>query len=384
MEEVIINKNEEIVMKLLHFFITEQGYSPIVLHGAKDEIWLENMSLDYKIVRIVTNYIHNNEQLDFDIFKTKKIVSRIKKKTFTLQANTLSIFLNLGDSVQFDNYIHLNNIDCAKIKEIKDLKKYDFVIDTFPNITKKTSFKEKGMSLFVKLTEEISKKSQKEQEKAEDIFAPKKPIVTYVLMAINIFIFLLMYILGDGSEDSATLINFGANVSILIKMGDYYRLITSAFLHIGIIHLCFNMYALYILGSQIESFFGKTKYVIIYLVSAVLGNLLSMLFITDSISAGASGALFGLFGALIYFGYHYRIYLGNALRTQIIPVIAINLLLGFTLSGINVIAHIGGLVGGILITMALGVKYKSTKQEKINGIVLLIMFTVFLTYLAFK
>ena len=56
-----------IVMKLLHYFITEMGYSPIVLHGAKDEIWLEKLDGSYQIVRIVSNYIHNNEQLDFDI-----------------------------------------------------------------------------------------------------------------------------------------------------------------------------------------------------------------------------------------------------------------------------------------------------------------------------
>ena len=76
-----INTKDEMVMKLLHYFITEKNYNPVVLHGAQEEIWLENMDNDYKIVRIVSNYIHNNEQLDFDLFKTQKIVSNIKKKT---------------------------------------------------------------------------------------------------------------------------------------------------------------------------------------------------------------------------------------------------------------------------------------------------------------
>ena len=72
------DKKDVMTMKLLHYFITDQNYNPVVLHGAKNEIWLENMDSDYKIVRIVSGYIHNNEQLDFDTFKTRKIVKSIK------------------------------------------------------------------------------------------------------------------------------------------------------------------------------------------------------------------------------------------------------------------------------------------------------------------
>ena len=91
-----------ITMKLLHYFITEKGYSPVVIHGAKDEIWLENMEEDYKIVRIVSSYIHNNEQLGFDTFKTKRIVKSIKKKTLNLSMKVLSIFIDLGDNVNLE------------------------------------------------------------------------------------------------------------------------------------------------------------------------------------------------------------------------------------------------------------------------------------------
>ena len=90
-----INVKDEMVMKLLHYFITEKNYNPVVLHGAQDEIWLENMDNEYKIVRIVSNYIHNNEQLDFDLFKTKRIVNNIKKKTFNFNMNVLSIYVDL-------------------------------------------------------------------------------------------------------------------------------------------------------------------------------------------------------------------------------------------------------------------------------------------------
>ena len=99
-------------------------------------------------------------------------------------------------------------------------------------------------------------------------------------------------------------------------------------------------------------------------------------------SVGASGAIFGLLGSLLYFGYHYRVYLGNVLRSQIIPLIIVNLLLGFMVPGIDNFAHIGGLIGGALMTLALGVKYKSSTFEKVNGWIVLILFTVFLGYMA--
>ena len=73
------NDKDVIIMKLLHYFITEQNYNPVVLHGAKNEIWLENMNSEYKIVRLVSNYIHNNEQMEMDIFRTEQIMQKIKK-----------------------------------------------------------------------------------------------------------------------------------------------------------------------------------------------------------------------------------------------------------------------------------------------------------------
>lgn len=376
-----VDKTDELVMKLLHYFITEQNYSPIVLQGANNEIWLENLEGNYKIIRIVSNYIHNNEQYDFDIFRTKQIMKKIKKKTLSLSINALNIFINLGENVDVEE-LGAENIDAIYIDKIDDLKKYDFVINEFPSITKKTSFKEKGMELFSKLTSEISKKSESESMKAEEVFSKKKPIITYAIISLNILIFVLMYVLGDGSKSVQTLINFGANYGPLVKMGDYYRLITSAFLHIGVLHLAFNCYALYVIGPQVENFFGKSKYIIIYLISAISGSLLSILF-SNSVSAGASGAIFGLLGSIVYFGYHYRIYLDNVLKSQIVPLIVLNLLLGFVVSGIDSAAHIGGLIGGVLISMAVGVKYKSSNSERINGIIMTTIYLGFLIYMCF-
>lgn len=375
-----LNKFDDVIIKLLHYFITEQGYNPIVLHGAKEEIWLENLDNDYQIIRIASNYIHNKEQLDFDIYKTNRIMEDIKKKTLSLNIHTLSIFLNLGDNVELSS--KLDNITCIDAKSINDVASNEVVKNYFPSISKKSEYKEKGIELFMKLTSDINKKNQEDAIKADDVFAPKKPVITMALIALNTLIFIAMYVFGNGSNDGLTLLQFGASHPKLIIGGEYFRLITSSFVHIGLLHLLFNNYALYIIGPQLEGFYGKARYITIYLFSAISSTLLSMLFF-DGISAGASGSIFGLLGAMIYFGYHYRVYLGTVIKSQIIPLIVVNLLIGFSLSGINNAAHIGGLIGGVLISMAIGVKYKSTKMDKLNGWIMTIIFTAFLVYLAF-
>lgn len=378
MEEMIISRNDELVMRLLHYFITEEGYSPIILHGAQNEIWLENLDSDCKIIRIVSNYIHNDEQLNFDLFKTKQIIRRIKRKTFSFKMDALSIFLNLGENVHLNDFKNLiDHVSVVEIENMEDLENCDEVKEKFPKILEDTDFKEKGLELFVKITEDLNKKNQEDSAKIESVFKMKKPFVTYTLIAINVLVFFLELLYGI--QETAY---YGANIAEYIRAGEFYRLITSAFMHAGIIHLMCNMYCLYIIGPQLESFFGKIKFLIIYLVSAIAGNLMSMLFTTGA-SVGASGAIFGLFGTMLYFGYHYRVYLGNVMKSQLLPLIIMNLLLGFMISGIDNAAHIGGLIGGTLITIALGVKYHSTTFEKINGWIATIIFISFLSYLAF-
>ena len=375
-----LEQSEEIIVKLLHYFITDKNYNPVILHGAKNEIWLENLDNEYKIIRIVSNYIHNDEQLEYDVLRTKQIMKSIKKKTLSLKVPTLSIFVNLGENVHLDKEKSVDNITCLKVTNLDDVVKNNTILEFFPDINKTLDYKEEGMNLFLKLTSEINKKTEKDAKEAEKIFGPKKPIITYTLIFINILVFMAMYLFGNGSENSLTLLNFGANYRpLILEFNQYYRLITSSFLHIGILHLLFNMYALYIIGAQIENFYGKVKYIIIYLGSAIFGSLLSICF-HDGISAGASGAIFGLLGAMLYFGYHYRLYLGNVLQSQIIPIIILNLFLGFITPGIDNACHVGGLISGIFLAMACGIN-KDRKMEKINGVILSIIFLIFILFL---
>ena len=233
----------------------------------------------------------------------------------------------------------------------------------------------------MKITSDINKKNKKDQIEAEDVFKPKKPIVTTILIVLNILIFLIMMFVDKQNVILSMFCTYGPSI---VVNGEFYRLITAVFLHGSIFHLLFNCYSLYVIGSQIESYMGKIKYLVIYIFSALCGSLLSILLNKGSASIGASGAIFGLLGSILYFGYHYRVYLGTVIKSQIIPLIMLNLLVGFMNSGIDNFAHIGGLIGGILITSAVGVKYKSSKSEIINGIILSLIFVIFMIVLAFK
>lgn len=381
----MLNKIDEVTMKLMHYFITEKGYNPVILQGLQNEIWLENLNSDYKIIRIVSNYIHNNEQLNFDLFRSTRIIKKIKLQTFSFTMNTLNIFVNLGDNVEENKINKTNQMELVSIKDINELNKYDNVLKIFPDIITDTKFDEEGVKLFMKITGDINKKNEENGKRAEEIFGIRKPYITYGIITINIVLYIIMLTLsrsGLGEFDVQTLLKFGANYKPLVLAGEYWRLIASAFLHDGIIHLICNMYALYVIGPQLENFFGKTRFLIIYLFSAIAGNLLSLTF-SSAVSVGASGAIFGLFGSLLYFGYYYRVYLGNVLRTQLIPVIMINILFGLVTPGIDNAAHIGGLIGGIFISMGIGVKYKSTKSDMINGIIVSILYLAFLIYMVF-
>lgn len=376
--EIMLDDKNVLTMKLLHYFITEKNYNPIILQGVENEIWLENLDEDCKVVRIVSNYIHNNEQFNFDVFKTKRIIKKIKKKTFSFNINVMSIFLDMGENVTKE----LNEdpkLMCINVKDETDIKKSDLIKKNFPDLSSKMKYSEKGVELFAKITGDINEHNRQDASKLEQLFKSKVPYVTYFLIAVNVIMYIIPIILGQYQE----VLNIGCVHGPSIRAGQYYRLITGAFLHGSIWHIFFNCYALNIIGSQIESFMGKAKFLIIYFYSAIMGSLLSMTFAGDGASIGASGAIFGLMGALIYFGYYYRVYLGNVLKSQIIPIVIFNLVLGFILPGVDNFGHIGGLIGGILISRALGVKDKTTTFEKGNGWMMALIFTVFIVYVAF-
>lgn len=383
MEKVIVSKTDEIIMKLMHYFVTEENYTPIIVNGVKDEIWLENTENYYKIIRINANYIHNIEQYNYDLYKVKKIVAQVKKKTLSFKMRTLNILLDANDDVEIQD---TKNITSLKIKNVKDIKTSQKLLESFPDIKNNPLNNEKGFDLLINVTKEINEKTEEKNRNYEDVFKQKKILITYILMGINIGMFFLTYLIYFITKGNVDLYNLLSVNASAVKSGEIYRLLTGTFMHAGPlylpIHLFFNMYALYIIGTQVENFIGRYRYLIIYLGSAIMGSLLSCVILHGD-SIGASGAIFGLMGSLVYFGYHYRVYFGNILKTQIIPLIIFNLFLGFYLSGVDNFAHIGGLIGGVLLTMAVGLKHKSQKSEQINGAIVYILLLGFLLFMLF-
>lgn len=179
-------------------------------------------------------------------------------------------------------------------------------------------------------------------------FAP----LTTVLIGVNILIYMIQLLIGRQQQ---VMIDRGGLSHFNFVHGDYYRILTSIFLHFDFSHLLFNMMSLYIFGKLIERIFGSVKYMIIYIVAGVIGNLVSLSFDTISTSVGASGAISGLFGALIA----YFIFSGKFERRFIVQSavgIVVFLLLSNLFANVNNFAHFGGLFGGLLAAVAIYMK----------------------------
>lgn len=193
----------------------------------------------------------------------------------------------------------------------------------------------------------INSCNKEKKSKREDV---KHNLITYILIIINILIYLMTSIISKNiyNIDLYTLVIFGAKVNSLINNGQPWRLITSAFLHGGLSHIVFNMYSLKIIGEQVEYIYGRCKYIFIYLISALGGSVFSYLFNSDSISVGASGAIFGLLGAMITFGIRHKDKIERDYIINLFKVVLINIFIGVTISNIDNSAHIGGLIFGII------------------------------------
>ena len=175
-----------------------------------------------------------------------------------------------------------------------------------------------------------------------------EPLATYALIAINVIVFLAE--LGAGGSNTlnggGSLIRDGGLLGPAIhNQGDYYRIVTAGFLHAGFLHIAFNMFVLYVLGTLLEPAIGTPRFLAIYFVSLLAGSFGALLLTPDTITVGASGAIFGLMGATIVIARRRGV---EQIASQIGLYLVINLVLTFSIAGISVGGHIGGLIGGVL------------------------------------
>lgn len=185
----------------------------------------------------------------------------------------------------------------------------------------------------------------------------KKAVCTIGIAVANIIVFLLLS-LGGRMEDGMYMLEHGAMyVPFVVEYKEYYRLFTCMFLHFGFSHLMNNMLTLVVIGWNVEMFVGRIRFLVIYFLSGLGGNLLSMavdIWKQDySVSAGASGAIFGLTGAMLCLAILNHGRAGNITKQGMIVMIFISLYTGFTSGGVDNFAHIGGLLTGCLVTTLL-------------------------------
>ncbi len=182
----------------------------------------------------------------------------------------------------------------------------------------------------------------------------KKPVVTYALIGINVAMYLAELVLQTFfMSHGQMLLVLGAKENTLITVGQYWRLLTAAFLHSGLSHIACNMFALFIWGRNAEALLGRARYLAVYLVSGAFGTLLSYL-CSPAVAVGASGAIFGLFGALLYFRLRHRRMFDQVFGIQVLIIIGMNLAMGFMGQGVDNFGHIGGLLGGFAAAYAVG------------------------------
>jgi membrane associated rhomboid family serine protease len=203
--------------------------------------------------------------------------------------------------------------------------------------------------------------ARRQFNRARGAYATFPAYVTWSIIAVNIVVFIIDGVLsGMGSMDlmgsGGPLVEAGAVARDPVAAGEWWRLITSAFLHLGVLHIAFNMYALWLFGPIIEQLYGHVEYLVLYLLCALGGSVLTILAAPESAAAGASGAIFGLFGLAFVVSRRRHLLLGPQARgilSQAGGLLMLNLIITFAIPGISWTGHIGGLLVGALIGLLL-------------------------------
>ncbi|MFN3215035.1 MAG: rhomboid family intramembrane serine protease [Acidimicrobiales bacterium] len=176
-----------------------------------------------------------------------------------------------------------------------------------------------------------------------------RPLVTQILIGINVAVFVLSVALGDGimgQRSESGLLVEGAVAGVLVaEFGEWWRIVTSGFMHFGLFHLAFNMYALWILGQDFERSVGRLRFILVYVTCLMGGSFGALLVTPNAFTAGASGAIFGLFGVAVLAA---RSVGRSVWDTGLGTVLLINFVLTFGVSSISVGGHVGGFVAGLV------------------------------------
>jgi rhomboid protease GluP len=373
------NREGYIFWRLAYSLISNHGYRVIQLFENQKELWLEKLeNKKVPIIRMLLHDLNWSNAMQRDIEFTATNGERVRQQIGKSKLNVVNIYVSKFPPV--DEYEYR----LAKPFIFPQGKKTTVTSTLLANNETELGFRSLsemlGLNIHFDVLDEYSEQEVEELKKSalnlannkvkaeQELLFNVKPLFTYVFIAIQLAVFLWLEIHG-GSTNTSTLIKYGAKVNTLIVQGEWWRLITPIFLHIGFTHLLMNTLALYFLGTTVERLFGKSRFLIIYLFAGFTGFIASFLF-SSNLSAGASGAIFGCFGALLYFGVMYPKLFFRTMGMNIIVVLGINLAFGFSATGIDNAGHLGGLAGGFL---AAGVTHFPKKKKLLWQMVFLIV-----------
>lgn len=343
--------------RLAQIFMQDMDYRLVRLNEAENEVWLESArNQNIHMIRLTSLNLDWSNWLKRDIEWAGDQAESLRKHLFKKEWHVLNIYVTEHPPVDDYEWIieqpYTTGSGKTKVETLilaRETAEHAFV--RMAALLKRDvplpemSFHALGHH---SLKEEVIRHAREQEKEERALFEYGKPFFTYVFMAVQIFMFMLVEVQG-GSTNVETLIQFGAKYNPLILAGEWWRFFTPIFLHIGLLHLLMNTLALYYLGTTVERMFGRLRFLWIYLFSGFAGSVASFLF-TDNLSAGASGAIFGCFGALLYIGVMNTQLFFRTIGTNVLFLIGINLVFGFTVPGIDNAGHIGGLAGGFLAT----------------------------------
>ena len=360
----------------------QQGFELINKNEETDELWLERFQNNTSvIIRLLPKQFDWQNQLKQDVTSTYQRIHQMRKSLKGKHIEAITIYTSSEEPIG-DDWQTLKKPISSNAKKPFTMNVYFLHeserFDEMERLREKT-----GLDLSVEEIDELEEEEKERKvadykqtifhefknriEKRRKVFSNGKPLFTYILIALNIFFF-LQQINNGGSENIDTLIDMGAKYNPLIMEGEWWRLLTSMFLHIGFVHILMNMVALFYLGTAIERIFGRTRFLVIYFLGGIAGSIAS--FATSiSISAGASGAIFGLFGALLFFGLIYKDVFKETMGMNIVFILVLNLVIGFSIPEIDMGAHLGGLLGGFLIAACLHVPSKKNAKYQLGAII---------------
>lgn len=362
----------------------------------KKNIFIKSSGLRFTIFEIYNLDEYSDEEIKTEILEKTTNIMKIFKSP--VEYKIFKVFIGHGEQPEETKNLimatHLHEVSVKKFVKPIYIDVDSQVISCFYNsqfpsdgIIKVLSTNlDKGEDKLEKYDADVIENLNKEKQKDYQIeIMSTNTRGVYTLLILNILVFIVAKIrsLTTGTNYFDIMYNFGIKDNELIRQGEYFRLLAPVFLHAGFLHLFLNCYALHAIGRPCERLFGNLKFICIYLLSGIAGCITSFAF-SDSLSLGASGAIFGILGATLFFQFRKPLAFRTIFGTSLVSVILLNLFLGFTTEGIDNFGHIGGLIAGFLLA---GI-FRYNKEDKwyIRNICLIAFIAIFggMLYLGFR